>query len=144
MIAAVLGVLPLVFSIFFWLVPAVRAWVLNKENARLKTENFRAFCYNRIWQNPASIRPGDLNPPQNDAAYWKDVPARIKADRVLKEMGLYALPEVKIENEEEVYSFPDLEREKEALEKYRASINLEDLKLGNTVFDSQAGGIPPA
>jgi hypothetical protein len=139
-IAAVLGILPLVFSIFFWLIPAVRAWVLNKENARLKAENFRAFCYNRIWQNPASLKHGDLNPPQNDAAYRKGGAAGLKAerDRALKEMGRYALVEVKIENEEEVYSFPDLAREKEALEKYRASINLEDLKLGNTVFDSHA------
>jgi hypothetical protein len=146
LIAAVLGILPLVFSILFWLIPAVRAWLLNKENARLKTENFRAFCYNRIWQNPASLKPGDLNPPQNDAAYQKGGAARLNAerDRALKEIGHYALPEVRIENEEEVYSFPDLEHEKEALEKYRASVNLEDLKLGNTVFDSHAGGTGPA
>jgi hypothetical protein len=61
-----------------------------------------------------------------------------ETDKVIKEMGAYSQPDVASDGEGGmVYRFPDLEREKAALEKYRAKISLEDYQLGNTVFDTE-------
>jgi exosome complex RNA-binding protein Rrp4 len=55
---------------------------------------------------------------------------------VIKEMGSYAVPDVTVGENGEVYVFAELEREKAALEKYRSTINPEASNLGKTVFDS--------
>jgi hypothetical protein len=128
-----LGAIPLAFSVLFWLIPALRKWKLNKENEEIKFENFRKFSFSRIWSSPKAVKPSDLNPAQREAS-----PRNLKLaqDKALKEMGAYALPEVTIAQDGEVYSFPDLEREKIALEKYRSGVNPEASNLGKIVFDS--------
>ncbi|AEF81185.1 hypothetical protein [Leadbettera azotonutricia] len=132
-IAVGLGLIPLAFSILFWLIPALRKWKLKKENEKIKFENFRKFSFSRIWSFPKAVKPQDLNPGQREAS-----PNNLKQaqDKALKEMGAYAIPEVTIAQDGEVYSFPDLEREKIALEKYRAGVNPEASDLGKIVFDS--------
>ncbi|GHU64965.1 hypothetical protein FACS189447_03030 [Spirochaetia bacterium] len=132
-LAVGLGVIPLTFSILFWLIPALRKWKLKKENKEIKFENFRKFSFSRIWSSPNAIKPQDLNPAQREAS-----PHNLKQaqDKAIKEMGAYAVPEVSMAQGGEVYSFPDLEREKIALEKYRAGVNPEASNLGKTIFDS--------
>jgi heme oxygenase len=47
------------------------------------------------------------------------------------------MPEVELDGAgNTVYSFKELQREKEALAQYRAAINPEASDLGKTVFDS--------
>ena len=56
-------------------------------------------------------------------------------DRILKEIGSYSMPEVSVDPSGNTrYTFPDLEREKQAVAAYRAAVHPES--IGNTVFDS--------
>jgi hypothetical protein len=58
-------------------------------------------------------------------------------DRIIKEMGAYSIPDVAVNDRGQmVYTFAELEREREALEKYRNSINPAASELGKTIFDS--------
>ncbi|MCL2833678.1 MAG: hypothetical protein FWD78_10950 [Treponema sp.] len=134
-IAAALGIVPIAFSILFWFVPLLRRFLQKKENIKIRFENFRKFGFSRIWKSPLSVKKTDLNPMYKEAA-----PANIKEaqDKVLKEMGNYVIPEVTIDDSKnEVYIFADLDREKQALEKYRASVNPDASSLGKTIFDSR-------
>ena len=143
LVRTVLGVVPLAFSALFWLIPALRALFQRGENEGIKTENHRKLGYGRIWSSPGAVKAGDLGGgalgerpecrPKNPAA---------AADRVLKDMGAVAVPEVSIDAAgTTVYSFTELELEKAALETYRSGIDPAASALGKTVFDS--GGPPP-
>jgi hypothetical protein len=130
-ITAGLGIAPMLFSIFFWLIPLVRFLLLKRDNERIKMENFRKNALMVIWDNPLSVRAGDLKAgtaecgPQNmDAA----------RDRIIKEAGAYSVPEVTVDEKgEAVYSFVELNREKNALAKYRAGVKAGDSELGAIV-----------
>jgi hypothetical protein len=130
-----LGLVPFVFSLLFWLIPALRKGALKRSNERIKQENFRKFCFSRIWSSPGLVKPGELTPPEKEA-----IPADLPGsrDKAIRQMGSYAVPEVSVEADGETYAFPDLEREKTALEDYRSGINPADSALGKTIFDSGA------
>jgi hypothetical protein len=133
-ITAGLGLIPLIFSAFFWGIPALRFALMRRENEGIKLENLRRSAFSRIWFSPRGIREEDIKADQAECRPGNLSGAR---DRVIKEMGSYALPDVVSgEGGALVYSFPDLEREKEALEKYRNAINPGDASLGKTIFDS--------
>jgi hypothetical protein len=133
-ITFILGGIPLAFSLLFWLIPLIRYRITQAENEAVKFENLRKDGYRRIWNAPLRVKPGDINPGPEECR-----PSRLAAarDRVLKELGAYAVPEVEIEsNGTTVYSFKELEREKQELEKYRSAIDPSASTLGATVFDS--------
>ncbi|MDR0387844.1 MAG: hypothetical protein LBH57_07370 [Treponema sp.] len=129
-----MGFVPLIFSLLFWLIPGLR-FVLNKrDNEEVRMENFRKSGFGRIWGAPQSVRPQEIVPqaaecrPQNLAA---------AQDRVIKEFGAYANPDVSLdETGKPVYAFGELDREKAALEKYRAGIAPGVSDLGKIVFDN--------
>jgi hypothetical protein len=134
LITLVLGVIPMVFSLLFWLIPALRYGGLKKANEAIKLENLRKDGYGRIWDDPLSVRPDDIDPPAEECRPKNMAAAR---ERVVQEMGAYAVPDVEIGAAgETVYSFKELEREKNALQRYRASIKPGASDLGKTVFDS--------
>lgn len=129
-----LGLIPLAFSFLFWLIPGLRYLGTEKRNENIKLENLRKHGYRRIWETPGGIKAGDINP---QAAECRPKDMAAAQDRVIKEMGAHAVPEVALdERGETVYVFTELEREKRALEKYRASIDSRASSLGETVFDS--------
>jgi hypothetical protein len=108
---------------------------LKRENEAVKFENLRKTGYGRIWENPRMVKPGDLVPtiaecrPQNLAA---------AEDKIIKELGSYAVPEVNLDaGGNPVYVFTELAREKEALQRYLASLDTRASSLGKTVFDSE-------
>jgi hypothetical protein len=129
-----LGIIPLVFSAFFWGIPVLRYFMMQRENENIKMENLRKSAFSRIWFSPRGLKEGDIKADQEECRPKNPAAAR---DRVIKEMGSYAIPEVTLDGEgNTVYAFPDLAREQEALEKYRSSINPGAAALGKTVFDS--------
>ncbi|GHV17072.1 hypothetical protein FACS189493_4040 [Spirochaetia bacterium] len=131
-----LGIVPLIFSILFWLIPGLRYFYIKGDNERITFENFRKDGYGRIWNSPVRVNPKDLNP---RAAECRPRDLAGAQDRVIKEIGAYAMPEVAMdETGAAVYTFTELSREKEALEKYRGSVDLHAAELGKTVFDSGA------
>ncbi|MCL2318554.1 MAG: hypothetical protein FWC45_00590 [Treponema sp.] len=136
-----LGIIPLLFSLLFWLIPAVRAWLLQKENDSLRMDNFRSLFYGRIWTNPEKFIPAALEPADKDCRPGNIQAAREKA---LKEMVTYSVPDVSRDDKQnEVFDFPELRREKDALEKYRLSLDPARAKPGKTVFDTHASSAAP-
>jgi hypothetical protein len=133
-ITTALGVIPIVFSILFWLIPLVRHFLNKEENRKIRFENFRKFSFSKIWNSPLSIKKADLKPVYKEAN-TDNLPE--SQDKVLKEMGAYSVPEIALDDSRnEVYSFTELVREKDALTQYRTSINPEASALGKTIFDS--------
>jgi hypothetical protein len=109
---------------------------MQKTNETIKLENLRKDAYRRIWDLPLSVKPGDIAP---RAAECRPKNMAAAQNRVITELGAYAAPDVALDaGGETVYAFKELEREKEALIKYRAGINPEASTLGKTVFDSEA------
>ena len=134
-IRVALGLVPLLFSALFWLIPAVRSAMLRKENNAIRMDNFRGWGFGRIWTNPQNFRPADLDLKADEYRPAKPGEAR---DMVIREMSRYSAPLVAVdENKNEVFDFPELGREKDALEKYRLAINKPDTP-GKTIFDSGA------
>ncbi|MDR2758703.1 MAG: hypothetical protein LBB78_04930 [Spirochaetaceae bacterium] len=130
-----LGVVPLIFSFLFWLIPGLRCLRMKRENEAVKFENLRRIGYGRIWENPLEVKAGDLTPdtpecrPRNLAA---------AEDKIIKELGSYAVPEVAVDDRRNpVYTFTELAREKDALKKYRSALDGSASSLGKTVFDSE-------
>ena len=130
-----LGLVPLVFSLFFWLVPALRFRREKKENERIKLRNLRRLGFRQIWERPLNVESGAI---KSDAPECRPRNLAAAQDRVIKEMGACSIPDVEINPQGvTVYSFSELAREKQALEKYRSGISGEQSALGKTVFDSE-------
>ena len=129
-----LGIVPLVFSLFFWLVPLVRYALLKKNNEKIKLENLRKNTFMLIWDRPAAVKPGDINPAQKECRPKNMAAAR---ERVIKDMCQYSIPDVAVnEAGETIYSFNELKREKDALFKYRSRVNPGDSELGKIIFNA--------
>ncbi|MDR1596396.1 MAG: hypothetical protein LBR99_01700 [Treponema sp.] len=130
-----LGAVPLAFSLLFWLIPSLRYLGMKETNETVKLENLRKSGYRRIWDFPLSVKPADIVPRTEECRPKKMTAAQ---DRIIKEIGSYAVPDVTIGPAgETIYTFKELEREKEALEKYRSEIDPGASALGKTVFDSE-------
>ncbi len=129
-----LGVVPLVFSVLFWLIPAIRAGNVKKDNEAVKIENLRKVAFGRAWTSPQGIQSADIFASLPEASPKNMAKAQ---DKLVKEVGAYSQPDVSInENGATVYAFPELAREKEALRNYRASVTSQG--IGGAVFDSDA------
>ena len=129
-----LGIIPLVFSLFFWAIPAIRSFMLKKENNRIRMDNFRSLGYGRIWEKPDEFRPTEFNPSCDDC---RPSPLGDASIRIVKEMGTYSMPEVSLDGKQnELYSFRELLREKDALTKYREAIDPSAALPGKAIFDS--------
>ncbi|GHV88363.1 hypothetical protein AGMMS50267_07230 [Spirochaetia bacterium] len=129
-----LGWVPIIFSILFWLVPALRYVGTKKDNERIKRENFRKSGYGQIWRAPLRVNPREAAP-QTAECRPKNLAAA--QDALITEVGAYAMPEVAVdETGTTVYTFAELAREKGALERYRAGIDTAASELGKVVFDS--------
>jgi hypothetical protein len=129
-----LGLVPLVFSVFFWLIPLARSRSLKKHNNGVQFENLRKIGYSRIWSFPRDMKSTDIVSGGVESA----PPNMAKAqDKIIKEIGVYSIPDVGLDGAGvPLYTFPELEREKTALETYRAGVRAA--ALGSTVFDSDA------
>jgi len=134
-ISIVLGLIPLAFSLFFWLIPVFRYLNEKKENEEIKLSNFKRIAFNKIWSSPKNINPEILvnflpeAMPKNTSS---------ACDRVIKDLNVISKAEIEQnEDEKTIYSFNELEDEKVAIEKYRKGINQKESELGSVVFDSK-------
>jgi hypothetical protein len=121
-IAAGLGIVPVLFSLFFWIVPAVRKALIKKKNAAIGLENRRKQGFAAVWDAPLEV---------TEDLFGEN------ADRLIKEIGTYSIPDVSVDSRgKTVYSFKELGEEKKALEKYRGQADKNRGDLGAVVFDS--------
>jgi hypothetical protein len=125
-----LGLVPLLFSFFFWLIPALRFARLGAENRVIRKRNLRKIGFRVIWEKLRGIRAADIGAPASP-------PPPAEAERIIGEMGSYSQPELEVDERGTVYNFPELEREKGALNSGRAAVNPDDFKIGTVVFDSE-------
>ena len=131
-----LGIVPLVFSLLFWLIPALRGLREKKENENTKLGNLKRLGFSMIWSNPLKVESGSIT---SQAVECRPRNMDAAREQIIKDMGAYAVPDVEINAAGgTVYSFTELEREKKALEKYREGIDIERAGIGKTVFDSGA------
>jgi hypothetical protein len=133
--AAVLGIVPVVFSVLFFLVPIVRKARLDRENARIREEALRKRVYARVLSNPASVRPDDIPPSQSPIDPRAFVAAR---KRILDRFAALKKAEPILQEKDGsfAYRFVELERELADLDRYRRAVDLSKLEVGKTVFDS--------
>jgi hypothetical protein len=129
-----LGIVPFIFSLLFWIIPAVRSCLLKKENENIKLSNYKKLGFNKIWSNPFNFQTGKIKIPSDEFSP-KDISGA--QDRLIKEFAAVSNVEVEqIETGEIFYSFNEVDAEKKALEKYRSNIDPWQYKLGSTVFDT--------
>ncbi|MDR1099001.1 MAG: hypothetical protein LBL28_00820 [Treponema sp.] len=131
-----LGLVPLVFSLLFWLIPGLRYWREKRDNEKIKLTNLKKTGFDRIWSNPLGVQEKEIDSPVRECRPRNMAAAR---DRIIKDMGAVSIPDVELDGRgNTVYFFRELQREKEALEKYRAAVRPEASALGKTVFDSDS------
>ncbi|TFG80427.1 MAG: hypothetical protein E4H20_11065, partial [Spirochaetales bacterium] len=120
-----LGVVPLAFSILFWLVPALRYGRLGRENERIKEENLRRVLYAQAVRSPSLVRaPDPVSLPE--AAKVKNPKAPI---RVLEELAAYERGDPTTDGR--AWRLTELERKTADAEVLRSSIKQEDYRLGD-------------
>lgn len=133
-VTIILGFVPVIFAILFYLIPALRYVQLNKTNEQIKLENLRKTLYQQVWEHPQLVHLEDVNPAAEE---YRPKDFKRKTDLLIKELGTYSIPEVKLSDDgTTLYSFPELEREKLVIYKIRSQVDASQFKLGNTIFDS--------
>jgi hypothetical protein len=129
-----LGVVPVVFSLLFWIIPAVRKWNLKKENAGIKLENLRKIGTLHVYTAPLTVKPAEIKSSMAEASPDNLIKAQ---DTILKELAFFGSPDINAEeNGEVVYSFTGIKRDKDATGKYRDSIGNSGSDLGKVIFNA--------
>lgn len=129
-----LGIVPLSFSFFFYLIPIIRNARRKGENEAIKRENLRKRIYRTIRANPlavdtATMRGADEEErPKNMPRFIEDEVKRFaaskQADVEARADGTYT------------YSITELDREIKDVEVFRNSVRLSDYAVGKKIFDS--------
>jgi len=131
----VLGFVPIVFSVLFFIVPFLRKILLDRRNAGIRLETLRRRIFARVLSSPARVDASDIAPagsgldPRDLTAATSTILERLAA-------SLKAEPIVQEKEGSFAYRFTELERQLADLEEYRAKIDLARYRLGKTVFDS--------
>jgi hypothetical protein len=131
----VLGIIPVAFSVVFFLVPLVRKIRLGRQNDSLREEMLRRRVMAQVLASPSHVDPRDLRPtstnmdPRDLAGRSRKIldrlAASLKAEPVpVEKEGVFA------------YRFPELEREVADVEAFRRGIDTKRFEVGKTVFDS--------
>ncbi len=131
LIGIALGAVPLAFSLFFYLIPALRSRRLAARNERARIENLRRIAYRAALDSPESLRPESIIV-ADDAARPRDSRA---AERALRELAAWSGGEPRADGS---YSFAEIARIKAEAEKVRSRINPADYDLGTVSFDSDS------
>lgn len=129
-----LGMVPLVFSVLFWLIPLVRNARRKCANETLKLANLRQSAYNIVWSSPLNVRAENLT-----ASGAESRPRNLAAaqNKLINELAGYTPVDVTAAEDSTLsYSFNELVREKRALETYRSDTARTAGKLGGVVFEA--------
>lgn len=136
-IVGVLGVVPLVYSGFFFGIPLVRRWRENLKNLAIKTGNLRRKIVAAVLSRPLEVRLDQVQPEAATEAPGKPgVEREAIKEGILRDLADDRAIDV-LSASPLVYSVPELEREKKDLEEVRRSTDLSRLALGKVVFDTE-------
>jgi len=129
-----LGVIPVAFSLLFFLIPLLRRGREKAHNEAIKKGNFLRRLYDRVLQNPLLVDPSKIEPGADDEAPtgWEGF-----RERSVKDFAAFKGADVdKAESGGYVYRFGELDREQRDLSRLRNSIDLSSFNLGKTIYDS--------
>lgn len=130
-IPVILGIVPIVFSVFFWLVPAVRALRVRRENDAIKKENLAREIYARVLDNPRAFSSGG----QNLRLLTERTADTRLVDDTLSRLAAVEGGEPAADG---TWHFADLARKLDDVAGLRAKVQPEDYGLGKTIFDSDS------
>jgi len=137
-----LVVVPVIFSLMFFAVPALRMWGVKRENVRRRRRNVRRVTLGLVYQR--SLQGAEARGVTVDEAH-AHVAARLEQQAVGKaevEKALHALAaefDAEVAPDAEgrlVFRFPDIREQVAAGEAVRRSLSLEGRELGPIVFDT--------
>lgn len=129
-----LGVIPVIFSALFFLIPIIRNLRLKTKNIHIKQGNLLRRIYTHILRLPLSVRDTDIRPQaedENPPSAGQFISSKVK------EFAAYKGADVETEqNGGYVYVFKELDREIKDIESLRRTIDLSSFDTGKIVFDS--------
>ncbi len=130
----VLGAVPFVFSLLFFLVPLLRAAWIRRINESIRRENLRRAVYFQVLADPGEVDPRQIRPA---SAEERPKEPQREVRRVLDELAAFKQADIEpAEDGHLLYRFPELARELADLAAYRRSIDPSRFDVGRTVFDS--------
>jgi len=124
-----LGLVPIVFSFLFWLVPALRAASLARGNEAVKRGNMRRSLYASALAAPAAFKAPD--PASLPAVARPDDPKALVA--AVEELAAYEGGDPLGNG---AWRLSELERKTADAERVRGQLRLDDQGLGGVAFDS--------
>ena len=134
LIFAALGVVPLTFSVFFFLVPLARRIRERAANEQARRENLRRLVYARVLADPTLVDARDIRPSAPEETTRN---AAAEVERLLKELAAARGGEpVQGPDGSWLWRFPELERERKDVERTRIATDAAQYDVGGTVFDS--------
>ena len=126
--------IPIIFSILFFLIPAIRSFFNKKANKKIGSEYFLQKIYKWILKYPEAVEAEDISPsddykvPDN----WKKIRKRgIEDFGIEKEMNIKEAADGTL-----IYSFPELKREKQDINALREKIDLSEYHPSGIIYDS--------
>jgi hypothetical protein len=130
-----LGIIPVAFSVLFFIVPLLRKIRVSRENSAIRQDTLRRRVFAHVFSSPSRVDARDLRPtgagldPRDFAGACRRIIERLAA-------AMRAEPIVQEKEGVFAYRFAELEREIADLAAVRSSIDLKRYELGKTVFDS--------
>ncbi len=125
-ILGVLGVVPVVYSAFFFGIPLFRRWRERRKNRQIQIDNLRRRVAGKALERPVEIRLDEVEPSQ-PLPLKEGLLRDLAGDRPVDVLGLNPV----------VYSVPELEREIKDLADIRKKTDLSKLAIGKIVFDTE-------
>jgi hypothetical protein len=134
-LAIVLGIVPVAFSVLFFLVPLLRKLRLNRQNAKIREEELRKRVYARVLTAPARVSPSDIEPERSELDP-PDLPAARR--RIIERLAAEQRAEPLEQGPGGAFAwrFAELERQQQDLAQFRSGIDVKKYAVGKTVFDS--------
>lgn len=131
-IAIVLGIIPITYSILFFIVPALRKTWLKKENRRRSIRNLKKQTYSTVLTNPLQVVENEIEPVRGSIIppNWKKV--RTEALGTISDAD-----DIDITGEENsyTYSYPELDRKMKDIKNVRTNTKIED--IGEVIFTAE-------
>jgi len=130
-----LGIIPVAFSVVFFLVPLLRNIRRGRQNDALREETLRKRIMAQVLASPSrvdarDIRPTGTNLDPKDLRSW----SRRILDRIAAALRAEPIP---LDKEGQfAYRFAEIERQMSDLEAFRRRIDLKRFEVGKTIFDS--------
>jgi len=134
-IEVALGIIPVAFSVVFFLVPLLRNIRRGRQNDALREETLRKRIMAQVLVSPShvdarDIRPTGTNLDPRDFLAW----SRRILDRLAAAFRAEPIP---LDKEGQfAYRFAEVERQVSDLEAFRRGIDLKRFEVGKTIFDS--------